>query len=74
MIDLKHAAALLAVVALGGLGGCNTVEGVGADVSAAGNWVASAFDSSDQESRPATTGPAAPSGMSATSGPTRTSP
>jgi predicted small secreted protein len=75
MIHRTPAVLLAAGLALGGLAGCNTVEGAGADISAAGNWVANAFDSSDRDSRPATTAaPAAPSGTSATSGPTRVSP
>src|SRR5690606_9549044 len=79
MADHRSTTAFAAALALGlasGLAGCNTVEGVGRDVSATGNWVSDTV-SSDESSRratePSAVTPQVPAGTSATSGPTGTS-
>jgi len=56
MVDPKIAIVLsAALVALGfGLAGCNAVQGMGDDVTAAGTWVSGQFDSSDRQNEPDT--------------------
>ncbi|HEX7005786.1 MAG TPA: entericidin A/B family lipoprotein [Alphaproteobacteria bacterium] len=79
MADHRSIPAFAAALALGlasGLAGCNTVEGVGRDVSAAGDRMSDAVSSDDSSRRstePSAVTPQVPTGTSATSGPTGTS-